>query len=119
MSGEAAPRSSAGSPAGREQRPVGEADGRDAEHGAELEREPGTARMVAAGGVDEQHVGKLLEPAHRRLEQRALAQGEHARLVPLGADGARDGDALRRSTAAAQPTSSGRPRPGSACEKHA
>src|SRR5438093_13390522 len=46
-----------------------------------MEREAGAARVIAACSVDEQHVWRLRERAHRRLEQRSLTQGEQARLV--------------------------------------
>ena len=65
----------------REQWPVGDADGGEPDDSAELQREPGAARMVGAGGVDEQHVGRDRQRAHRCLETRTLAQRKQARDV--------------------------------------
>jgi protein-L-isoaspartate(D-aspartate) O-methyltransferase len=63
------------------ERAMRDADGRDVEDGAEVERDARTARMVAARGVDEKDVRLRAERSHRRLEQRALAKREQARLV--------------------------------------
>ena len=46
-----------------------------------MEREPGAAGMVTAGGVDEEHVGALWQSADGRREERALTQSEEAGLV--------------------------------------
>jgi hypothetical protein len=56
-----------------EQRPVRHADGRQVERRAEVQRQAGAARMVAAGGVDEHDVGALRQRLDRRLQQRSLA----------------------------------------------
>ena len=41
------------------ERAVGDADGRDVEHRAEVEGQAGAARVVAAGGVDQEDVRRL------------------------------------------------------------
>jgi hypothetical protein len=46
-----------------------------------LEREAGPARMIAAGGVDQEHVGQLRQRAHGGFQERALPKGEQPRLV--------------------------------------
>ena len=66
-----------------------DADGRQVEHGAEPECEPGVARVVASGGVREQHVRPLVQRPHGCLEQLPLAQREQPRGVG-GAGGAYD-----------------------------
>jgi hypothetical protein len=54
------------------ERTVRDADGREIQHGTEMKGEARGARVVAAGGVDEEHVRLLRESAHRGLEQRAF-----------------------------------------------
>jgi hypothetical protein len=51
--------------------------------GAEFQSQARPARVVPASGVNEQHIRDSRERAHRRLKQRALAQGEHPRLISL------------------------------------
>ena len=48
---------------------------------AEVDGEAGPARVVAAGGVDDQDVGRRLERAHRLLQHRTGAQREQAGAV--------------------------------------
>jgi hypothetical protein len=53
-----------------------DADGWEVEHRAEVERESGSARVVATGGVDQEHVRRLRQRAYGSFEQGALAQRE-------------------------------------------
>jgi hypothetical protein len=46
-----------------------------------VEREPGSAGVVAAGGVHKQHIRLTTERAHGRLEHLAFAQGKQPWLV--------------------------------------
>ena len=64
-----------------DERAVRDADGRELEHGAELECEACSARMVAAGRVDQQYVRRLRQRANRGFQECALAEPEQARLV--------------------------------------
>ena len=64
-----------------DERAVRDADRRQAEHVAEVEGEAGAPRMVAAGGVDDQHVRAVGEAVDRVLQRRAGAQREQAGLV--------------------------------------
>ena len=65
-----------------DERAVGDADGRELEHRAELEREACSARrMVAPGRVDQKHVRQLWQGANGGFKECALAEGEQARLV--------------------------------------
>jgi hypothetical protein len=52
------------------------ADGRKLERRAELECEARSARMVAAGRVDQEYVRKLRQRTDGGFQQRALAEGE-------------------------------------------
>ena len=61
--------------------PVRDPDGREVEQGAELEREAGSARMVAASCVDEEYVRHVWQRANSGFQECALAEGEQARLV--------------------------------------
>jgi len=60
---------------------VGDADGRDVEHRAEVEGQPGAARVVAAGGVDEKEIRRLGKCTDGSFEQRAFAQRQQSRFV--------------------------------------
>jgi hypothetical protein len=51
------------------------------EHRAELEREAGSARMVAAGRVDQEHVRRFRQRVDGGFQKFALPEGEQARLV--------------------------------------
>jgi hypothetical protein len=51
----------------RQQRPVRDADGRQVERGPEMQRQPCSPRMSAAGGVHEQDVGQDVERPDRGL----------------------------------------------------
>jgi hypothetical protein len=64
-----------------QERAVRDADGRELKHRAELEREAGSARMVATGRVGQEHVRRLLQGANGGFQERAFAEGEEARLV--------------------------------------
>jgi hypothetical protein len=55
--------------------------GRKSEHRAELEPGAGPVRMVAAGGVDQEHVGQLGQRADCGFQELALPESEQARLV--------------------------------------
>jgi len=55
---------------------VRNAHGREVQHSAEVEGQAGSARVVAAGGVDQEHVRRLRQCAYRGFEQGALAQRE-------------------------------------------
>src|SRR5919108_5800337 len=59
-----------------DERAVGDADRREVEHRAEVEGEARAARVVAARGVDQEHIGRLRECAHCRFEESAFAKGE-------------------------------------------
>jgi hypothetical protein len=78
----------------REQRTVRDPDGRQVANSAQVQREAGATRMVAAGRIDEHDIRTLAERANGGQEQRALAQREQARLVGSSRlacdDGARD-----------------------------
>jgi hypothetical protein len=50
------------------------ADGRQPEGRPDLQREPGTTRMVAAGGIHQHDVGNDGEPIDRRLQEWPFAQ---------------------------------------------
>ncbi len=65
----------------RQQGPVRHAHRRHADDRPELERKAGSARMVASGRVYQEHVGSPRQRRDRRLQQRALTQGEQARTV--------------------------------------
>jgi hypothetical protein len=68
-----------------EQRPGGHPDRRQPKHGAKVEGKAGAAGMVAAGGIDNQHLGGDRQSAHRPLEQRPFPEGEQGRQVgPTG-----------------------------------
>ena len=67
-----------------EERPMGNAHRRHVERSAEMEGETGTARMISAGRVHEQHVRQDRERRRRPREQRPLAQREAAGLVGGG-----------------------------------
>ena len=58
------------------QRPDGDPDRGQPEHGPEVQGEAGTAGIIASGGVDQQHLGGGRQGAHGLLEQRSLAQRE-------------------------------------------
>jgi hypothetical protein len=60
---------------------VGDADGREIEDLAEVEGQAGAARMVPAGGVDQEDIRLRAEGSHGGFEQRSLSEGEQARLV--------------------------------------
>ncbi len=78
---------------GGEQWAVGDADRRAVEDGAEVEREPGSAGVVAAGGIHEQDVGRSGQSPDGRLQQRPLAERQQSSLVAR-AGGPRDDHAL-------------------------
>ncbi len=67
--------------AGGAKRPVGHADAGQVEHRAEVERKAGVPRVVAAGRIDEQHVGTRGERGDGLRECVAFAQREPPRLV--------------------------------------
>jgi protein-L-isoaspartate(D-aspartate) O-methyltransferase len=90
-----------------EQRTVGDADGRHAKDGAEVECKAGAPGMVAPRGVDEQHVGRVAEFAYGGLERRTLAEGEHARRVRRARRTANDGGLGRRPRGGTQRVTGG------------
>jgi hypothetical protein len=51
----------------RQQRPVRDADGRQVERGPEMQRQPCSPRMIAAGGVHQDHVRHDVERPDRGL----------------------------------------------------
>jgi hypothetical protein len=68
-----------------EQRPGGHPDRGQPKHGAKVEGKAGAARMVAAGGVDQQDLGGERQGTHGLLEQRPFAEGEQGRQIrPTG-----------------------------------
>jgi hypothetical protein len=63
----------------------GHSDRGQPKHGAKVEGKAGAAGMVAAGGIDHQHLGDDRQGTHGLLEQRAFAEGEQGRPVrPTG-----------------------------------
>jgi hypothetical protein len=60
---------------------VGDADRRDVQHRTEVEGEAGSAGMVSAGCVDQQHIRRSREGSHGGFEQWSLSEGQQARLV--------------------------------------
>jgi poly-gamma-glutamate capsule biosynthesis protein CapA/YwtB (metallophosphatase superfamily) len=60
---------------------VRDAHGGHVQNRAEVEREAGAARVVAASSVDEQEIGSARESPDGRLQQRPFAEGKQARLV--------------------------------------
>ena len=63
------------------ERAVRDTDRRELEHCAEVEREAGSARMVAAGRVDQEHIRPLRQRANGGFQECALAESKQARLV--------------------------------------
>jgi hypothetical protein len=61
--------------------PMCDADRGEVEHGTQVDRQPGSSRVVATGGVEEQNVGRRLEQAHRPLHQGTHAEGQQPWLV--------------------------------------
>ena len=59
-----------------DQRPGGHPDRGQPKHGPKVEGKAGAAGMVAAGGIDHQHLGGDRQGAHGLLEQRPFAEGE-------------------------------------------
>ena len=51
----------------REQRPVSDPHRGQVGDRAEVQGQPGAPRMIAPGGVDEQHIGSDVQRVHRRL----------------------------------------------------
>jgi hypothetical protein len=64
-----------------DERAVRDADRRDVEDRAEVERDAGAARMVSACAVDQENVRRLAQRADRGFQQGAFAQREQTRLV--------------------------------------
>lgn len=52
-----------------DERTVRDADRRELEHGAELKREAGSARVVLAGRVDQENVGQLRQRGNLRVSR--------------------------------------------------
>jgi hypothetical protein len=73
-----APRTVVGPGPVRQQRLVGDADGRQPDNRPKVQGQTRASRMVAARGVDQQDVGRHGERAHRRLKQGPLAQREQS-----------------------------------------
>src|SRR6266545_5356926 len=65
----------------RVERAMGDADGREIQNCAELEREPRPARVVTARGVDQEDIRRLRKGTDGCFQQRAFAQREQSRLV--------------------------------------
>jgi hypothetical protein len=65
----------------RPQRPVRNADGRYPEGGPEVQRQPGTAWMIPASGVDQHDVRHARKRPRRRLQQWPLAQRQQPRQI--------------------------------------
>lgn len=63
------------------ERAVRDADAREVEHGSEVKRETGAARVVATRRVDQEQVRQVWEGSDGGLEKRALAKREEARFV--------------------------------------
>ena len=70
----------------REQRPVGDANGGQAENRAEVQGQPSAPRVIAPGRIDNQHGGFGAQVPDGGLEQRALAQRQQARLAGTAGD---------------------------------
>jgi hypothetical protein len=51
--------------AARQQRSMSDAHGRQLEYGTEVKRESGAERMIASGGVDQEHVRRLHQGVDR------------------------------------------------------
>jgi len=76
------------------------------EHGADMERETRTTRMVATGRIHEQDVRFFGEATNHRFEERALAQREQPGLV---GGARRSGDACSRAESVAADERCSRP----------
>lgn len=64
-----------------QKRPIGNPHGGKIQNRPEMEGEPSPSRMIAAGGVYEQHLGPLGKRSDHRLQQRSLTKGEQPGLV--------------------------------------
>jgi len=95
---------------------VRHADGRQVEHGSEVEGDTGTPRMVAPGGVDEEDIWRTSEAASGQLQQRPLAKREQAWRVWRPGTACHDG-ARARSDSGSPGWVAGLARPGSAAGK--
>jgi hypothetical protein len=66
---------------GRDEGTVSNADGRDATRRAKVDGKPCPPGMVKARCVDQQHLGRELQPRNRRCADRALPPSEQPRRV--------------------------------------
>lgn len=60
---------------------MGHPHGGHIEHCSQMEGQAGSAGVVPAGGIDQEHLGGTIQAPHRLLEKRAFAEGQQARMV--------------------------------------
>jgi hypothetical protein len=90
---------------------VRDTDRRHVEDRTQVRGQPGAARVVAAGGIDEKHVGRSREGSDRRFEQRALTKRQQPGEVRAPASPLTTKAVEPRVAAAAHPGSPRRPGP--------